>query len=625
MADMLGIGISGLGAAQVALKTVGNNISNTNTPGYNRQVVVQTEQVSQSNGRYTIGSGVNVVAVQRAYSDFLTSAVWNSNANLQRASTFNDLASTLNSALSSSGNLQGSLDSFYGAFGTVANAPNSTSARQALLGSATALATVFNTLGQQLDSQRGQINSQITGTVSSINSTISNIADLNKQISQVSGTGKPNALLDQRDALVQTLSGYLGVNAINQSDGTVSVYSSNGQALVSGNNAYPLGTGGNVYAPGRQEVFDASGNNISSRLSGGTLGALLDYRTNVLDPVQNQLGQAAVALTTSINNQQAQGLDLNGKQGAPIFSVPAPGILPSGNNQGTAAVSASITDVSKLTASDYKLAYDGSQWNLQTLAGQNVPLTVNANGTLSADGLTFSISGSAQAGDSYQIQPTRNAATGLSVSLTNPSGVAAAAALTVSAGSSNTGNASTSPVTVTDPNNPQLLSNATINFTAANAYQVTDSSGTVLSSGAYNAGQPISANGWSLSISGTPAAGDTFKVAANTAGLSDNSNALVMAGMASFGVLNGGSTSVLSTFASLTAQIGNAGSQAASNLTTQTSLNNQAVSAQQTVSGVNLDEEAGNLVKFQQAYQASAQIIATSQTIFSSLLAAVQR
>jgi flagellar hook-associated protein 1 FlgK len=178
---------------------------------------------------------------------------------------------------------------------------------------------------------------------------------------------------------------------------------------------------------------------------------------------------------------------------------------------------------------------------------------------------------------------------------------------------------------VTDPNNPQLLSNATISFTAANAYQVTDSSGTVLSSGAYSAGQPISANGWSLSISGTPAAGDTFKVAANTGGLNDNSNALVMAGMASFGVLNGGSTSVLSTFASLTTQIGNAGSQAASNLTTQTSLNNQAVSAQQTVSGVNLDEEAANLVKFQQAYQASAQIIATSQTIFASLLSAVQR
>ena len=625
MGDMLGIGISGLGAAQVALNTVGNNISNTNTPGYSRQVVQQTEQISQSNGRYTIGSGVNVTAVQRAYSAYLTSAVQNSNSSLQRATTFNDLASTLNNALSASGDLQGSLDNFYGAFGSVANAPNSASARQALLGSAGSMATVFNTLGQQLDSQRGQINSQITGTVSSINSVIGSIADLNKQISQTSSVDQPNALLDQRDALVQTLSGYLGVNAVNESNGTVSVYSSNGQALVSGANAYPLATGGNAYDPARQDVFDSSGNDISSRLGGGTLGALLDYRTNVLDPVQNQLGQAAVALATSVNHQQAQGLDLNGMQGAPIFSVPAPGVLTAGSNQGNAAVAASVSDVSKLTAADYTLSYNGSQWNLQTTAGQNVPLTTNANGTLSADGLTFSVSGTAQAGDSYQIQPTRNAASGLSVSLTNPSGIAAAAALTVSAGSANTGNATASAVSVTDPANPALLGNATIAFTAANAYQVTDSGGTVLASGAYSPGQPISANGWSLSVSGTPVAGDTFAVAANTNGLNDNSNALAMAGMASFGVLDGGSTSVLSSFASLTTRIGTAGSQAATSLTIQTSLNNQAVSAQQAVSGVNLDEEAASLFRYQQAYQASAQVIAASQTIFSSLLTAVQR
>jgi flagellar hook-associated protein 1 FlgK len=625
MGDMLGIGISGLSAAQVALNTVGNNISNTNTPGYSRQLVQQTEQISQSNGRYTIGSGVDVTAVQRAYSAYLTSAVQNSNSSLQRATTFNDLTSTLNNALSASGDLQGSLDSFYGAFGTVANAPNSTSARQALLGSAGAMATVFNTLGQQLDSQRGQINTQITGTVASINSTIGSIADLNKQISEVSVTDQPNALLDQRDALVQTLSGYLGVSAVNESNGTVSVYASNGQALVSGANAYPLATGGNAYDPTRQDVFDSSGNDISSRLGGGTLGALLDYRTNVLDPAQNQLGQAAVALATSVNNQQAKGLDLNGLQGAPIFSVPAPGVLTAGSNLGNATVTASISDVSKLTASDYTLRYNGSLWTLQTTAGQNVPLTTNANGTLSADGLTFSVSGTAQAGDSYQIQPTRNAATGLTVTLTNPSGIAAAAALTVSAGSANTGNATASAVTVTDPANPALLGNATITFTAANAYQVTNSSGTVLASGAYSPGQPISANGWSLSVSGTPAAGDTFAVTANTSGLNDNSNALTMAGMAGFGVLDGGSTSVLSSFASLTSQIGTAGSQAATNLTTQTSLNNQAVSAQQAVSGVNLDEEAASLVRYQQAYQASAQVIATSQTIFSSLLMAVQR
>ena len=129
MTNLLSTGISGLSAAQVALSTVGNNISNTNTDGYSRQVVQQTARVTQSNGRYTIGGGVDVVSVQRAYSQYLTAAVWNSNASLQRASTFNDLTSTLNSVFSGSGDLQGSLDTFYGAFSTVANAPSSTSSR----------------------------------------------------------------------------------------------------------------------------------------------------------------------------------------------------------------------------------------------------------------------------------------------------------------------------------------------------------------------------------------------------------------------------------------------------------------------------------------------------------------
>ncbi|MEO8777557.1 MAG: flagellar hook-associated protein FlgK [Rhodanobacter sp.] len=624
MTNMLNTGVSGLNAAQVALNTVGNNITNTNTPGYSRQVVLQSEQIAPSNGRYTIGSGVNVVSVQREYSAYLSQAAWNSNAGLQGATTYNNLATTLNSSLAASGNLQGALDGFYAASSAVANAPASASNRTALLGSAGALVSVFNTFAQQLSAQQGQLNSQINGTVSSINSAINNLAGVNQQIRQTTGGAQSNALLDQRDALANTLSGYLGVNAVTESDGTMSVYASNGQALVSGNHGYPLTVGGDPYDATRSDVFDSSGNNISGRVSGGTLGALLGYRSQVLDVTQNQLGQAAVALATSVNTQQAKGLDLNGQQGAPIFGVPAPTVLPATGNQGNASVNVGISDVSQLTAGDYKLSFDGSQWKLQTNAGQNVALTTQANGTLTADGLSFSVSGTAQAGDSYQIQPTRNAAAGLSVSLSNASGIAAAAALKVSASAGNSGTARAAAASVLDPTNPALLGAATVSFTSPGAYQITDAGGTVLASGAYTAGQPIAANGWSVTVSGTPAAGDSFSVAANNNGLNDNSNALALAGLADAGVLQGGHTSVINAYASLTTQIGNVGSQARSNLTTQTSLNAQAVSAQQSVSGVNLDQEAADMVRFQQAYQASAQVISASQTIFASLLSAVQ-
>ena len=626
MANLLNIGISGLAAAQVGLNTVGNNISNSNTDGYSLQVVQQSARLGTGVGRLTIGSGVDVTAVQRAYSQYLTSAVWSSNAGMQRATTFNNLTSTLNSTLSSSGDLQGALDDFYGAFGTVAGAPGSTPDRQALLGSAGSLTAVFNTLGQQLGLQQSQINSQISGTVASINSIIGNIADLNQQIYQSRSAvgGVPNALLDQRDGLVKTLSGYLGVTAVTESDGTMSVYTSSGQGLVSGSSAYPISSGNNVYDTGRTDVFDISGNDITGRLSGGSLGALLDYRSSVLDPIQNQLGQAALALAGSVNGQQAKGLDLNGGQGAAIFSVPTPVVLGATTNQGGATVAAKVDDVSQLTASDYVLRYDGSAWSLQTTAGQSVPFVTNPDGSLSAAGLTFTVAGTAQAGDSYQIQPTRNAAAGIAVSMTDPAGVAAAAALNGSAASANTGTGSVASVSVDDAGDAHLLDAATIGFTAPGSWQVTDAGGTVLASGSYTAGQPISANGWSVTLTGTPAAGDSFAVAANTNGLNDNSNALAMAGLADAGVIAGGSVSVVTAYANITTQIGTAGSQAATTLATQTALYNQATSSQQSVSGVNLDEEAAKLVNYQQSYQASAQVIAASQTIFASLLTAIQ-
>lgn len=624
MANLLNIGISGLAAAQVGLNTVGTNISNSNTDGYSLQVVQQAARLGTGVGHLTIGGGVDVTAVQRAYSQFLTSAVWSSNAGMQRATTFNSLTSTLNSTLSSSGNLQGALDDFYGAFSTVAGAPGSNPDRQALLGSAGSLTAVFNTLGQQLGVQQSQVNSQISGTVASINSIVGNIADLNQRIYQSRSAvgGVPNTLLDQRDGLVKTLSGYLGVTAVTETDGTMSVYTSTGQGLVSGSNAYPIASANNLYDTGRVDVFDVSGNDITGRLSGGSLGALLDYRSSVLDPIQNQLGQAALALAGSVNSQQAKGLDLKGQQGAPIFSVPVPVVLGATTNQGSAAVAATIGDVSQLTASDYVLRYDGSAWSLKTTTGQGVPLTTNTDGSLSAAGLNFTVSGTAQAGDSYQIQPTRYAAAGIAVGMTDPAGVAAAAALTGNAAGTNTGTGSIAAVSVTDAGNANLLGTATISFTAPGSYEITDSSGTV--SGSYTAGQPISANGWSVTLAGTPATGDSFTVAANTNGLNDNSNALSMARLADTGVLAGGSISVVTAYANLTTQVGTAGSQAATTLTTQTALYNQATSSQQSLSGVNLDEEAAKLVNYQQSYQASAQVIAASQTIFASLITAIQ-
>ncbi|WP_049623791.1 flagellar hook-associated protein FlgK [Frateuria defendens] len=630
MSNMLSIGVSGLGAAQTALNTVSNNIANAGTDGYSRQSVAQVERIAQSNGRYTVGSGVDVVSVQRAYSQYLSQAVWSGNSALQGATAANDLAGALNGLLANGGDLQGALDTFYGAFATVANTPNDSSARTALLGKASSLTAVFNTLGSQLAQQQGQVNSQIGSTVDSINTTAKQIAALNDRIRQAGTGGPPNDLLDQRDQLIKQLAGYTGIATSAQGDGTVSVFASSGQPLVSGSNAYGLTLGSDPYDATRNVVVDATGNDIGGQLGGGTLGALLNYRSQVLDPVQNRLGQAATALAASVNAQQAKGLDLDGAQGGALFATPGPAVLASKNNSAAApVVSASVTDASRLTTSDYVLKYTGNTtapsangWTLSTTAGQGVALTANADGTLSADGLSFAVAGTAQVGDSYQIQPTRQAAVGLAVATTSPSKIAAAAALAASAGSGNAGSGKVAAVAVQDAADAKLFNGATVSFTSASAYTVTDSAGNSIS-GTYTAGQPIRFNGWSLTLSGAPAAGDSFAVGKNK-GLNDNSNALSLAALADTGMLDGGKTSVMGAYASLTSTIGSVGSQAAAELDTRTSLYNQAVSAQQSGAGVNLDEEAANLVKFQQAYQASAQVIATAQTLFSSLIGALQ-
>lgn len=625
MASLFSIGVSGLNAAQMGLQATSNNIANASTDGYSRQSTVQVDRVGQDMGRYTTGSGVDVIAVQRAYNQYLTQSLWSSAGSMQAASTTNDLATTLNGYLQNSGNLQTALDSFYGGFNAVANAPQDPSARQAAIGNAQTLVTAFNTFSQQLNQQRAQINSQVTDTVAGINSLTKQIAALNSQISQA-GTSQPNALLDQRDSLIQQLAGQTGIAATPQPDGSISVYSSSGQALVAGNYSYNLQTGTDAYGAGDTVVLDPSGHDISSQLSGGALGALLSYRSNTLNPAQNQLGRAALAVAQGVNAQQAQGLDLTGAQGQPLFIVPYPSVAMFQGNQGTASVTAKVTDLGALTTDNYLLTNTGSNtppstngWALTTTGGRSVPLTANPDGTFSAEGLTFSVSGSAQVGDSFQIRPTQGAAGGIAMATTNPSAIAAAAALAATPGGTNTSTASVGSIGVVDSTNPALFTPATVTFGAGNTYSVNGGA-----SQAFTPGQPITANGWSLTLTGTPAAGDTFAVGQNSTGLNDNTNALDLTNLANTGVLAGGTLSATGAYAALTNQIGLAGSMAANDLTTQTGLFNQATSAQQSAAGVNLDEEAANLVKYQQSYQASAQVIATAQTLFASLITAIQ-
>lgn len=623
MADMLSSGVSGLLASQIGLSTVSHNVANVNTDGYSRQVVSFGARLPEGQAGYYIGTGVNTVAVQRAYSQFLNSSLWSASSGQGRASAMASLTGQLNNQLSGTTNLQTSLDSFYGAVQDMANAPSDAASRQVLLARAGGLATTFRALSGQFNALSGQVQQQIGDTVDSINSDSQSIAKLNGLIRASASTdGTPPAdLLDQRDALVKKLAGEVGVSVVPQNDNTISVFVGNGQALVTGTEAHALGTAPNIYDATRQEVVGAaSGNVLSGRIGGGTLGALLDFRSNVLDPAQAQLGRAAQAMASAFNAQHAQGVDLQGKVGGTFFNIAGPTVQAATTNSGSGTLDASIGDIGALTGKDYVLSYDGSNWSMRDTNGSAVAFTGTGTSAdpFKAAGLSLVVGGTAGAGDSFRVQPSRDAAASFSLAIDDPDKIAAAAPFTATVAAGNTSTAAPS-VSISDGSNANLFDASSIVFSSPTSYSIDGGAAQT-----FTPGQPIVHNGWSMQLSGAPQAGDSFSLQANSNAQGDNSNALMLGKVVNLGVLDGGITSTGRAYSQLVSQVGGAGSLANDDLKTQTAVYNQAMSSQQSVSGVNLDEEAANLVRFQQAYQASAQVISTANNIFGALLSAVK-
>jgi flagellar hook-associated protein 1 FlgK len=357
------------------------------------------------------------------------------------------------------------------------------------------------------------------------------------------------------------------------------------------------------------------------------LGGLLAVRSQVLQPVQNTLGQFSVGLATIVNQAQQAGMDLTGAAGKPMFAVGPVLTAPASSNTGAATVTVTRTTLGSLTADDYTLRQTGGAWTLiDKTTGQVVPMTGTgtAANPFKAAGVSIVVGGGAAAnGDSFLIQPTAGASAGLSVLLTSPAQIAAASSIQTTAGVTNTGTGAVASSVVTDPST-WVAGTYTISFTSASQYKVTDSTNTVIATGNYVGGTPITFNGASVTMTGTPTTGDTFSVgAASTSNVGDNSNAFALVDALSASKLNGGTTSLSNVGNNLISQIGVQTQQAQSNASAQKSVNQSALDARNNLSGVNLDEEAAKMVQYQQAYSACAQLIQTSNTMFNSLISAV--
>lgn len=616
MADMLAIGSSALLAYQQQLATTSHNVANANTPGYSRQTVELQSVGGTPTGNGTFGSGVSAVTVTRAQNPFDQSQLLTATAASSSADVVASTATQIDASFSAANlTLATPLNSWFDALDAWASAPTDAASRQAVLDSANTLATQWASTDSSLTQLQQGLTQQAQTAVGQINTLTTQIAKLNNAIKLATGSGggnPPNDLLDQRDQAINQLAAQIGVNLVTDNAGMANVYTSSGEALVLGVNAtsVSLGTNPDSGNPRLQLGSGASQVNLTS-VSGGALGGALTALTQNVIPAQESLAQLANRLAAAVNSVQSAGTDLNGNAGQPLLSVTPPSVQPAAGNSGTASLTASMSDPVSWPAEPVQLSFDGSSWTaVGTRTGTSYP--VSGSGTaaspLSFAGLSVVTSGSAAAGDRYTID---DRSSGLAVSLSSASQLASANPVTVSPASSNTGSASVAQLKVTDPSNSQLRSPVTVSFTSPTQVSINGAPPV-----AFNGS--ISANGWTLSLTGTPNAGDSFSLAPTGANSADNGIANQLAGLRT--ASGSDQQSIVQAQSSLISSTGSQAARAQGLQQAQSTLQSQAQDAVDQVSGVSLDQEAADLVRFQQAYQAAAQIISSAQTIFNSLL-----
>lgn len=667
MASLISLGLSGLTASQAALTTTGHNISNADTAGYSRQQTVQqTAPASAFNGLNYIGNGTSLAEIRRVYNDYLTTQVRTSTSLNSEAQTFLSQVSQVDALLSNTDTgLSSVLSSFFTNLQTLSQQPTDLTARQLFLSSANTLSGRFQSVSAQLSDQASYVNDQLSSRADEVNSLSKAIAGYNQSIMQASANGaSPNDLLDAREEAVRQLSELVSLSVVSQDSG-YAVYMGNGQPLVVGNTASSLSV---VPPAGNSQnstlaLTTGSGTRIdvTGVVSGGEIGGLLRYRSEVLAPAQAQVNRLALVLADQLNGQLGQGVDLNGDWGSNLFAdinsselqaqrVSSSG-SPSDPTQAPVTGMLSITDSSLIQASDYSLQYDSGTgaYSAKRLSdGAQMSVTVDAAGSLSLQdakgvdqGFTVTLSSTPASDEKISLQPTRGAAAALSVTQTDARALALASPVKAEATSGNVGSGVIGEPVVSstlDATRQAVLDGALpvkLVFTGASTFSVygSDPEGSSLASGTVADGKLIltvegSAAGdnddFTLEIpfSGTPANGDSFTLSRTGANSSDNRNALALIGLQTAKTV-GGAQSFGDDYGQLVSSIGAISSQAKLDGTATDAVLTQANAARESVSGVNLDEEAANLIKFQQYYNASAQVIKVAQSIFDTLLSSI--
>ncbi|EJG2189892.1 flagellar hook-associated protein FlgK [Citrobacter freundii] len=549
MSSLINNAMSGLSAAQAALNTASNNISSYNVAGYTRQTTIMAQANSTLGAGGWVGNGVYVSGVQREYDSFITNqlrAAQNQSSGLttryEQMSKIDNLLSSKTSSISTS--MQG----FFTSLQTLVSNAEDPAARQALIGKAEGLVNQFRTTDQYLRDQDKQVNTAIKASVDQINNYSKQIANLNDQISRMTGVGagaSPNDLLDQRDQLVSELNQIVGVEVSVQDGGTYNVTMANGYSLVQGSNARQLAAVSSSDDPSRTTVayVDGVAGEVAipeKLITTGSLGGLLTFRSQELDQTRNTLGQLALAFADAFNTQHKEGFDANGDPGKNFFDIGGPAVLSNTTNKGTGALDVKITDSSSVQATDYKITFDGTDWQVTRLADNTSFKPTVTGGKMSFDGLEITVKNGALANDSFTVKPVGDAIINMKVAVSDESKIAMA---------------------------------------------------------------EVSKNDLDPNVD---------------KGKSDNRNGQKLLDLQTKSTV--GDKTFNDAYATLVSDVGNKTATLKTSATTQNNVVTQLYKQQQSISGVNLDEEYGNLQRYQQYYLANAQVLQTANALFDALI-----
>ena len=622
MADMLTIGSIATNTFKTALNVTSHNVANVATEGYTRQRAEISSNAPGTTGTGFLGGGSTVDSVERVYADYIQTQLVSSQSLVERYDTQLQLGSQVEGIIASNDQgIQQFMQSYFDSLQTLAGNPTSNTSRQLVIDEANNLESHIGNLTSVLGDIQTQVNGQISGLTTEINNRLETIQAINVQVESANNSGRqpPNDLMDQRDQAILELSQYMDITTFTQENGRIDIHTGNGKLpLLSDNTLTRLETDLGPYRDeNRIEVYMTIGGQkqvISDQINGGQLGGVLDVRENLLDKAQIDLGLTLNGLTSSMNWQHYQGYDINGNAGGDLFAPLEMTAIKNSTNNGlesgsnilvsfnpnvgvseppydNAALAPALnaqpatygdketylqnafTAIGQFEAREYEITSDGatpanfSFFDYRTGEDLTTSAAQPIAGVFQLDGFTFDLStiAATSAGDSFLVKPHQEMLSSFETTITDVVAIATRGQ---------------SPVPATVDN---------------------DGDGDI----------------------------DLDDREPSAAAEGDNVNVANMANLQSAKILlsndsGEGSETLLGGYSKMATNVGMYVRSSDIQLTAQTNVFQQIVDQRESYSGVSLDEEAANLIKFQQAYEAAAQIIATSQSLFQTILSTVR-